>query len=61
MPTAKQDYDFINYIIPKSILDEALDWMRANLSPEDVFSTSDLERWAESEGYIKAENQQNND
>jgi len=33
------------------------DWVKNHLSVDDVFSTSELDKWAESEGYIKAETQ----
>ena len=36
-----------------SLLNIALDWIGDNLNPEDVFSTIQLDKWAESEGYIK--------
>lgn len=28
-------------------------WIAQNRNPEDIFSTSDLEKWAESNGYTK--------
>lgn len=38
-------------------LDSILEWVANNYTPEDVFSYKELDRWAESEGYIKADNQ----
>jgi hypothetical protein len=32
----------------------AIDWIAENMNPEEIFSTTQLDRWAESEGYIKA-------
>ena len=29
------------------------DWIARNRNPEDIFPTKDLEKWAESEGYVK--------
>lgn len=40
----------LNYAI---MYDECLEWIKQNLNPEDVFSTDQLDKWAESEGYIK--------
>lgn len=61
MTTQKQDKDFIQLMtdqvdeikMQSTTLDFAIEWIGKNLDPEDVFSTKDLDRWAESEGYIK--------
>lgn len=38
--------------------DDVIEWVKNNLNPEDVFSTTQLDKWAESEGYVKqTENQ----
>lgn len=42
----------LNYAI---MYDDCLEWIRQNLNPEDVFSTTQLDKWAESEGYIKGQ------
>lgn len=39
--------------LTNSALDQAIEWIKYNLTPEDVFSTKDLEAWAESNGYKK--------
>jgi len=36
--------------------EDIIDWAQSNLSPEQIFSTSELEKWAESEGYVKGGN-----
>jgi hypothetical protein len=51
MISARQSEDFLNTIISITLLDNAIDWISSNLSPEDVFSDSDLEMWAENNGY----------
>lgn len=33
------------------ILGEAIDWIEANLDPDDVFSKEELGSWAECNGY----------
>ena len=53
MATAKQNSDFLGAIMPQYPLDEAIDWISENLSPEDVFSDKDLEAWAENNDYTK--------
>jgi len=60
MPTANQDREFkemiieeVDFNVPNSILDYAIEWIGKNLDPEDVFDTKDLEMWAESSGYKK--------
>lgn len=44
--TTKQDRDFIDNVVPALLLESAIEWIRLNMSPEDVFSESDLEEWA---------------
>lgn len=33
--------------------DDINNWISRNRNPEDIFSSSDLAKWAESEGYTK--------
>lgn len=60
MPTTRQQKDFADTIIeavdisPKG-LGIAIDWIRENLDPEDVFDEKKLSAWAEENGYIKSE------
>lgn len=60
MPPFKIDAEFkqliedeIDFNIPNSILDSAIEFIGKNLDPDDVFKTSDLEIWAENNGYKK--------
>lgn len=60
MPTSQQDKDFAEEIahhveikVTNSAMDTALQWIRANLDPDDVFPEKDLQSWAESNGYVK--------
>ncbi|MFC1924280.1 hypothetical protein ACFLXA_02820 [Chloroflexota bacterium] len=53
MTTATQDKSFLDHIIKSNILEDAVDWIGINLSPEDVFSDKDLEDWALDNGFIK--------
>ena len=63
MPTGYQDRDFADEMASNveettvkmnlSTLDAAISWMQSNLDPDDVFSTKDLETWAENNGYVK--------
>ncbi len=46
-----QRRDFIESVIQQDILGDAIDWIAANLSPEDVFSVNELEEWAYENGY----------
>ncbi len=36
------------------LLDEAVDWIQGNLSPEDVFDSGVLDDWAINHGYVEA-------
>ena len=40
---------------PDDLLDAAVDWIRDNLIPEDVFDADDLADWAYSNGFKKFE------
>lgn len=54
--TTIQNEDFVITIMGKHALDNALDWIRSTLSPDDVFTTATLEEWATENGFV--ENQQ---
>ena len=49
--SSKQERDFIDSIMPQYMLGEAIDWIRGNLSPEEVFTVNELEEWADYNGY----------
>ena len=57
MISSRQESDFNDEVVHPNILNnmlqDAIEWIKKNLDPEDVFSTTDLEKWAESEGYSK--------
>lgn len=55
MPTRAQDISFRDTLIQTNLLDEAIAWIKDNLSPDEVFTTEDLEKWAEERGYMKEE------
>jgi len=42
MTTARQNADFTNHLFPNDALDTAIEWIKANLSPDDVFDESQL-------------------
>jgi hypothetical protein len=52
--TWQQEEDFLKASMNFS-MNDAVDWIKRNLEPEDVFDKNDLEGWAESNGYIKEE------
>lgn len=49
--TTKQDSAFIVAISNPGSLQDAIDWMQENMSPEDVFSKDQLVGWAEENDY----------
>ena len=60
MSTSAQDKAFnsdmegqLEIVIANSALENAMQWIGDNMNPGDVFSTKDLENWAESNGYTK--------
>ena len=50
--THKQDKEFVSAIISAHLLEEAIEWIANNLSPEDVFSVEQLSDWATDNGFI---------
>ncbi len=50
--TLKQDQEFAKEMIS---LDNTLDWIRRNLSPEDVFTAQELWDWATNNGWTEGE------
>jgi hypothetical protein len=49
--SSRQDSDFINAVVSETLLEEAIDWIQSHMSPEDVFSDTDLDDWAIGAGY----------
>lgn len=47
MSTSSQDKAFIENLIPSSFLEQAIEWIKSNMSPEDVFCEGDLQTWSE--------------
>jgi hypothetical protein len=43
---------FLKEATPEDALDVAVDWIKENLAPDDVFSDEQLEEWAEDNGYV---------
>jgi len=42
MASTRQNADFANHLFPSDPLDTAIDWIKANLSPGDVFDEAQL-------------------
>jgi len=55
--TKDQEMDFSRWILSGYGDDRLLlaaCWIKQTLNPEDIFSSTELDKWAESEGYVKA-------
>ena len=50
--TAKQESDFLDAVISQGLLADSINWIQANLAPEEVFPMAELETWAEDNGYV---------
>lgn len=46
---------FISDLMPDDLLDEAIDWIKSNMSPDDVFDKSQLEEWAKDNGFVESD------
>lgn len=55
MTTDRQDKEFISNVISKTLLEDAIEWIKSNMTPEDVFEASELSDWATSNGFVKDE------
>jgi hypothetical protein len=59
MPSSRQDNAYREMVIGKLAsliqLDEAIDWIKSNLNPEDVFDERDLRQWADENGFVNEE------
>ena len=55
MTTIEQDRAFLrdNQLVPDNVLELAVDWIAANMNPDDVFSAEDLKTWAFDNGFSK--------
>lgn len=47
--------NFIKDIVPEDLLDMAIEWIKSNMEPIEVFDESQLKEWAEDNEYVKAE------
>ncbi len=45
--------EFRAEVIAESILEDAVNWIAANVPPDEVYCEADLASWAEANGYIK--------
>mgnify|MGYP001559453168 CR=1 FL=1 len=52
MPTSSQDRDFACSLLS---LDQAIDWIKNNLDPDQVFSVEQLKEWARDYGLAEPE------
>lgn len=55
MASLTNNRKFINDVVPKYLLDDAIDWIKINLKPEDVFGEEELENWAIKNSFYKIE------
>jgi hypothetical protein len=45
--------DMVTSDIPDSILHSAINWIKDNLNPDDVFEDDKLEEWAKENGFVE--------
>ena len=61
MATWRQNKDFREASLLDDLLDDLLDkaieWIKSNMSPEDVFDDEQLEEWANTNAFILDKNQ----
>jgi hypothetical protein len=53
MASITENKTFTDAMIDRdNLLDKAIEWIRSNLEPEDVFDDPTLEAWARDRGFI---------
>ena len=55
MPTYQDEQMFKSEVVGNDLLDNAISWIKASLHPDEVFDLSDLEAWAEDNGWTRVE------
>lgn len=45
--------NFVDSVLGSNVLEDAVEWIKNNLSPEEVFSEDDLIQWALENGFTK--------
>jgi hypothetical protein len=55
--TYSQEAAFRDTLIGNGLLEDAIAWIKKNMSPEDVFDQEKLESWATQNGYTTQENE----
>lgn len=55
MASSTENKKFNDEVLPQWLLDDAIDWIKSNLNPDDVFDQRELEIWAEDNGMVHDE------
>lgn len=55
VPNYTQERKFIEDVVPRDFLAQAIEWAACSLNPEHVFSRHELEEWAEENGFVREE------
>lgn len=56
MPSKKDNQKFAEFLVEgTTLLDAAIEWVKDNMKPDDVFDNTDLSTWAEDNGFVKEE------
>lgn len=53
--TASDDKQFISEVIPSSLLEDSIEFIKNKYSAEEIFGRDSLIEWAEENGYVKEE------
>lgn len=51
MASVRNNEMFRNALFDSDLLDQAIEWIREHLQVEEVFNESELQQWAEDNGY----------
>lgn len=57
MPSHEDEYKFwiacTESLRNDRLLKDAIEWIRENMTPEDIFGRESLDEWADNNGYVK--------
>lgn len=55
MASYEERLNFISDVISYDLLDDAIEWIKGNLHPEEVFDDHELKQWAEDNNFTEIE------
>jgi len=55
MVSWRDNKNFVNSVLGSNVLEDAVEWIKNNLQPDEVFTEDELGTWAYENGFLKEE------